>query len=117
MLVICLFARCLTLMFQEAKNAFKNLLETANIASDWIWDQAMRVIIKDRRYTALRTLAERKQAFSEVVFSFYSVMAFLYLHHFKCLPPVLGTVCLMYLYFGLLVYSTKEKTGSRREAP
>lgn len=52
---------------QEAKNAFKNLLETANIASDWIWDQAIRVIIKDRRYTALRTLAERKQAFSEFI--------------------------------------------------
>nr|GEW53715.1 pre-mRNA-processing protein 40A-like isoform X1 [Tanacetum cinerariifolium] len=52
---------------QDAKNAFKNLLESANIASDWIWDQAMRVIIKDQRYTALRTLTERKQAFSEFI--------------------------------------------------
>lgn len=28
--------------------------------------QAMRVIINDRRYGALRTLGERKQAFNEV---------------------------------------------------
>lgn len=50
---------------QDAKNAFKVLLENANIASDWTWDQAMRVIINDRRYGALRTLSERKQAFNE----------------------------------------------------
>ncbi|KAI3673052.1 hypothetical protein L6452_39162 [Arctium lappa] len=50
---------------QDAKNAFKVLLENANIASDWTWDQAMRIIINDRRYSALRTLSERKQAFNE----------------------------------------------------
>ncbi|KAL8244339.1 hypothetical protein R6Q59_010597 [Mikania micrantha] len=50
---------------QEAKNAFKALLENANVASDWTWDQTMRVIINDRRYGALRSLAERKQAFNE----------------------------------------------------
>ncbi|XP_024976547.1 pre-mRNA-processing protein 40A-like isoform X2 [Cynara cardunculus var. scolymus] len=50
---------------QDAKIAFKALLENANIASDWTWDQAMRVIINDRRYGALRTLSERKQAFNE----------------------------------------------------
>ncbi|KAK3011939.1 hypothetical protein RJ639_010517 [Escallonia herrerae] len=49
----------------EAKNAFKTLLETANVGSDWTWDQAMRVIINDRRYGALRSLGERKQAFNE----------------------------------------------------
>lgn len=49
----------------DAKNAFRALLETANIASDWTWDQAMRVIINDRRYGALKTLGERKQAFNE----------------------------------------------------
>ncbi|XAR52947.1 hypothetical protein NMG60_11021290 [Bertholletia excelsa] len=49
----------------EAKNAFKALLESANIGSDWTWDQAMRVIINDQRYGALRTLGERKQAFNE----------------------------------------------------
>ncbi|KAL7227445.1 hypothetical protein ACSBR1_022322 [Camellia fascicularis] len=49
----------------EARNAFKALLESANVGSDWTWDQAMRVIINDQRYGALRTLGERKQAFSE----------------------------------------------------
>ncbi|KAL3538776.1 hypothetical protein ACH5RR_002142 [Cinchona calisaya] len=51
----------------EAKNAFKALLETANVGSDWTWDQAMRVIINDRRYGALKSLGERKQAFNEFV--------------------------------------------------
>ncbi|XVF67412.1 hypothetical protein PTKIN_Ptkin10aG0119000 [Pterospermum kingtungense] len=50
---------------QEAKNAFKALLESSNVGSDWTWDQAMRVIINDKRYGALRTLGERKQAFNE----------------------------------------------------
>ncbi|KAL9257450.1 Pre-mRNA-processing protein 40A-like protein [Drosera capensis] len=49
----------------EAKNAFKSLLESANVESDWNWDQAMRVIINDKRYGALRSLGERKQAFIE----------------------------------------------------
>lgn len=51
----------------EAKHAFKALLETANVGSDWVWDQAMRLIINDRRYGALKTLGERKQAFNEFV--------------------------------------------------
>ncbi|GAB2293747.1 hypothetical protein Dimus_038273 [Dionaea muscipula] len=50
---------------QEAKNAFKSLLESANVHADWTWDQAMRVIINDERYSALKTLGERKQAFNE----------------------------------------------------
>ncbi|KAJ4716105.1 pre-mRNA-processing protein 40A-like [Melia azedarach] len=49
----------------EAKNAFKALLESANVGSDWTWEQAMRAIINDRRYAALKTLGERKQAFNE----------------------------------------------------
>ncbi|KAI7744431.1 hypothetical protein M8C21_017311 [Ambrosia artemisiifolia] len=52
---------------QEARNAFKALLESVNVASDWTWDQTMRVIINDRRYGALRSLSERKQAFTEFV--------------------------------------------------
>ncbi|XP_041990225.1 pre-mRNA-processing protein 40A-like isoform X2 [Salvia splendens] len=52
---------------EEAKNAFKALLESANVGSDWTWDQAMRVIINDRRYGALRSLGERKQTFNEFV--------------------------------------------------
>ncbi|XP_021850029.1 pre-mRNA-processing protein 40A isoform X3 [Spinacia oleracea] len=50
---------------QEAKGAFKSLLESANVHSDWNWDQAMRVIVNDKRYGALKTLGERKQAFNE----------------------------------------------------
>ncbi|XP_020520281.1 pre-mRNA-processing protein 40A isoform X2 [Amborella trichopoda] len=50
---------------QEAKNAFKELLVSAHVESDWTWDQAMRVIINDKRYGALKTLGERKQAFNE----------------------------------------------------
>ncbi|XP_027093459.1 pre-mRNA-processing protein 40A isoform X2 [Coffea arabica] len=50
---------------QEAKNAFKALLESANVEADWTWEQAMRVIINDKRYGALKTLGERKQAFNE----------------------------------------------------
>ncbi|KAL5705076.1 hypothetical protein ACHQM5_023422 [Ranunculus cassubicifolius] len=50
---------------QEAKDVFKALLESANVESDWSWEQAMRVIINDKRYGALRTLGERKQVFNE----------------------------------------------------
>lgn len=50
---------------QEAKNAFKALLESVNVESDWTWEQAMRLIINDKRYGALKTLGERKQAFNE----------------------------------------------------
>ncbi|XP_060216677.1 pre-mRNA-processing protein 40A-like isoform X6 [Lycium barbarum] len=49
----------------EAKSAFKTLLESANIGSDCTWDQAMRAIINDPRYGALKSLGERKQAFNE----------------------------------------------------
>ncbi|XP_065847148.1 pre-mRNA-processing protein 40A isoform X2 [Euphorbia lathyris] len=49
----------------EAKNAFKALLEFANVQSDWTWEQTMREIVNDKRYSALKTLGERKQAFNE----------------------------------------------------
>ncbi|KAG4934293.1 hypothetical protein JHK87_048295 [Glycine soja] len=49
----------------EAKLAFKALLESVNVQSDWTWEQAMREIINDKRYNALKTLGERKQAFNE----------------------------------------------------
>uniref|UniRef100_A0A1J3JQF4 Pre-mRNA-processing protein 40B n=1 Tax=Noccaea caerulescens TaxID=107243 RepID=A0A1J3JQF4_NOCCA len=49
----------------EAMDVFKSLLKSANVRSDWTWEQAMREIINDRRYGALRTLGERKQAFNE----------------------------------------------------
>ncbi|CAN8258741.1 unnamed protein product [Cochlearia groenlandica] len=49
----------------EAVDAFKSLLKSVNVGSDWTWEQAMREIINDKRYGALRTLGERKQAFNE----------------------------------------------------
>ncbi|PHT27822.1 Pre-mRNA-processing factor 40 -like protein A [Capsicum baccatum] len=51
----------------EAKSAFKTLLESTNIRSDYTWDQAMRPVINDRRYGALKSLCERKQAFNEAL--------------------------------------------------
>ncbi|XP_024976018.1 pre-mRNA-processing protein 40A-like isoform X5 [Cynara cardunculus var. scolymus] len=50
---------------QEAKIAFKSLLESANLEADCSWEQAMRVIINDKRYGVLKTLGERKRAFNE----------------------------------------------------
>ncbi|OWM64775.1 hypothetical protein CDL15_Pgr028492 [Punica granatum] len=51
----------------EARNAFKALLESANVGSDWTWERAMRVIITDKRYGALKSLGERKDTFNEFV--------------------------------------------------
>ncbi|KAM3271179.1 hypothetical protein P3S67_029382 [Capsicum chacoense] len=45
--------------------AFKTLLESANIGADCTWYQAMRAVINDWRYGALKSLGERKQAFNE----------------------------------------------------
>ncbi|KAL9244749.1 hypothetical protein vseg_018484 [Gypsophila vaccaria] len=50
---------------QEAKDAFKALLESVNVESDWTWEQTMRLIINDKRYGALKSLGERKQTFNE----------------------------------------------------
>ncbi|XP_048599173.1 pre-mRNA-processing protein 40A isoform X2 [Brassica napus] len=50
---------------QEAKAAFKSLLESVNVQSDWTWEQTTKEIVHDKRYGALRTLGERKQAFNE----------------------------------------------------
>ncbi|MCO5602361.1 hypothetical protein L7F22_056492 [Adiantum nelumboides] len=47
----------------EAKNAFKELLEAVGVESNWTWEQAMRLIINDKRYGALKNLGERKQTF------------------------------------------------------
>ncbi|KAI5061875.1 hypothetical protein GOP47_0022414 [Adiantum capillus-veneris] len=47
----------------EAKSAFKELLEAVGVESNWTWEQAMRLIINDKRYGALKNLGERKQTF------------------------------------------------------
>lgn len=49
----------------EAKDAFKELLADKNVASDWTWEQAMRVIITDPRYGALNTVGEKKACFTD----------------------------------------------------
>ncbi|XP_047261950.1 pre-mRNA-processing protein 40A-like [Capsicum annuum] len=49
----------------EAKSAFKTLLESVNIGSDCMWDQVIRAVISDRRYGALKSLCEQKQAFND----------------------------------------------------
>ncbi|KAL6062821.1 Pre-mRNA-processing protein 40A [Balamuthia mandrillaris] len=44
---------------------FKQLLHEAGVTYTWSWDATMRAVIHDNRYQLLRTLAERKQAFTE----------------------------------------------------
>ncbi|PHT97559.1 hypothetical protein BC332_33515 [Capsicum chinense] len=46
---------------KAAKSAFKTLSESANIGSNCTWDQAMRAVINDRRYGALKSLGERNK--------------------------------------------------------
>ncbi|KAK9857235.1 hypothetical protein WJX84_007848 [Apatococcus fuscideae] len=50
---------------EEAKDAFKELLASVNAASDWTWEHAMRLIISDARYSALKSLGEKKACFNE----------------------------------------------------
>jgi len=52
---------------QEAKDAFLQLLESAGVTSSWTWEKAMRAVINDDRWKALKTLAEKKHAFSEYI--------------------------------------------------
>ncbi|KAK9844119.1 hypothetical protein WJX81_004940 [Elliptochloris bilobata] len=52
---------------EEAKDAFKELLASVKCGSEWTWEQAMRVIISDSRYSALKTLSEKKACFNEYV--------------------------------------------------
>ncbi|PHT29555.1 hypothetical protein CQW23_30846 [Capsicum baccatum] len=58
----------------EAKSVFKILSESANIGSDCTWDQAMREVINNWRYGALKSLCERKQAFNEASLQVGNVM-------------------------------------------
>lgn len=89
----------LSINLQEAKSAFKSLLESANVEADWSWEQVvysftllviifleydfeffqtMRVIINDKRYGALKTLGERKQAFNEVYMQYLHLQSISY---------------------------------------
>eukprot|EP00803_Ostreobium_quekettii_P011403 evm.model.scf_473.7 EVM.evm.TU.scf_473.7 scf_473:23302-33338(+) len=51
----------------EAKGAFKELLDFVGCTSDWTWEQAMRLIVGDKRYGALKSLGEKKNCFNEYI--------------------------------------------------
>ncbi|CAD7696897.1 unnamed protein product [Ostreobium quekettii] len=51
----------------EATEAFKELLDSVGCTSDWTWEQAMRLIVNDKRYGALKSLGEKKTCFNEYV--------------------------------------------------
>ncbi|CAI2167816.1 14245_t:CDS:10 [Funneliformis geosporum] len=50
---------------EEAEAAFRELLKESGVKADWTWEQTMRAIIANPMYRALKTLAERKQAFHD----------------------------------------------------
>ncbi|XP_029200486.2 pre-mRNA-processing factor 40 homolog B-like [Acropora millepora] len=50
---------------EEAKQAFKDLLREKEVPSNSSWDNAMRIIVSDPRYGALKKMNEKKQAFNE----------------------------------------------------
>ncbi|BDA45679.1 probable pre-mRNA-processing protein 40A [Coccomyxa sp. Obi] len=50
---------------EEAKDAFKELLASVQVSSEWSWEQTMRLIISDPRYSALKSLGEKKACFNE----------------------------------------------------
>ncbi|KAM9306006.1 pre-mRNA-processing factor 40 homolog A [Gastrophryne carolinensis] len=49
---------------EEAKQAFKELLKEKRVPSTATWEQAMKMIINDPRYSALTKLSEKKQAYN-----------------------------------------------------
>ncbi|XP_018429308.1 PREDICTED: pre-mRNA-processing factor 40 homolog A-like [Nanorana parkeri] len=49
---------------EEAKQAFKELLKEKRVPSTASWEQAMKMVINDPRYSALTKLSEKKQAFN-----------------------------------------------------
>ncbi|XP_053327677.1 pre-mRNA-processing factor 40 homolog A isoform X2 [Spea bombifrons] len=49
---------------EEAKQAFKELLKEKHVPSTASWEQAMKMVINDPRYSALAKLSEKKQAFN-----------------------------------------------------
>jgi len=51
----------------DAKLAFKQLMGSVGMRSDWTWEQTMRLIASDPRYGALKSLGEKKACFNEYV--------------------------------------------------
>jgi pre-mRNA-processing factor 40 len=53
--------------FDEAESAFLKLLRRHGIAADWTWEKAMRAIIKEPQYRALKDPKDRKAAFGKYI--------------------------------------------------
>jgi pre-mRNA-processing factor 40 len=51
--------------FEEAESAFMKLLRRSGVKPEWTWEQAMRAIIKDPQYRALKDPKDRKAAFEK----------------------------------------------------
>jgi pre-mRNA-processing factor 40 len=51
--------------FEEAESAFIKLLRRANVQPDGTWEQAMRSVVKDPQYRALKDPRDRKAAFEK----------------------------------------------------
>jgi hypothetical protein len=60
-------ARRLPTAQEEARDAFAALLAAKGVGPDDTWEGALRAIINDPRYGALKSLGERKAAFNEYV--------------------------------------------------
>lgn len=50
---------------ETAKAAFKAAIREKKVSSTSTWEQAMKAIVSDYRYAALKKLSEKKQAFNE----------------------------------------------------
>ncbi|EEP78577.1 conserved hypothetical protein [Uncinocarpus reesii 1704] len=53
--------------FEDAEAAFMKLLKRHGVQADWNWEQAMRVVIRDPQYRALKDPRDRKAAFEKYV--------------------------------------------------
>ncbi|KIY92159.1 hypothetical protein MNEG_15804 [Monoraphidium neglectum] len=52
---------------EEARDAFKELLAEAGIGGEDTWDGALRRLVSDPRYGAIKAIGERKTVFNEYV--------------------------------------------------
>ncbi|KAI9502741.1 U1 snRNP protein [Coemansia spiralis] len=52
---------------EEAEHAFISMLKAHKVGSDWTWEQTLRAVVNDPTYRALKSLAERKDAFHKYI--------------------------------------------------
>ncbi|CAJ1328212.1 unnamed protein product [Effrenium voratum] len=52
---------------EDRRNAFRELLEEKGVKSTMKWEEALKLIQEDRRFSALTAAGERKQAFAEYI--------------------------------------------------